>query len=110
VLVQRCSDCGTWVHYPRQRCSGCLSDRLEWTPTSGRGVVHTFTVTSVPTSPEFADEMPQIISVVELEEGPRVTTTLVDLSPPEVAIGLPVVAAFDAGDDGTTLLRFRPRP
>ena len=56
----------------------------------------------------FEDEVPQIITVVELPEGVRISTTLVDIDPDDVRIGLSVVPAFDHGVDGITLLRYRP--
>ena len=108
VELQRCDDCGRWVHYPRSRCPACLSDRLTWTPVDGTGVVYTFTVAEQPTAPPFADEVPQLLAIVELTEGVRVSTTLVDVDPGAIAIGMPVTPVFDHGADGLTLLRFRP--
>ena len=110
ILLQRCDECATWVYYPRVRCPQCLSDRLTWMPVDGRGTVYTFTVALQPTAPPFADEVPQLLGVVELTEGVRLSTTLVDVDPTAVSIGMPVTPMFDHGDDGLTLLRFRPRP
>jgi uncharacterized OB-fold protein len=96
------------VHYPRHRCPVCLSDRLSWQVVGSEATVYTFTVARRPTSAAFADEVPQIIAVVELDVGVRLTTTIVDADPSAVRIGLPVSAVFDAGDHGVTLLRFTP--
>jgi uncharacterized protein len=109
VELQHCDDCGRWVYYPRSRCPACLSDRLTWTAVAGDGFVYTFTVAEQPTAPPFADEVPQLLAVVELTEGVRVSTTLVDVDRDALAVGLPVEPVFDHGDDGLTLLRFRPR-
>jgi uncharacterized OB-fold protein len=108
IVVQRCGACGGWVHYPRNRCSHCLSDDLAFHEVTGAGVVHTYTVSRQPTAPPFADEVPQIIAVVELTEGVRVTTTLVEVEPEAVRVGMAVTPVFDHGDDATTLLRYRP--
>ena len=108
VALQRCDECATWVYYPRSRCPHCLSDRLTWADVDGRGAVYTFTVAVQPTAPPFADEVPQLLAVVELTEAVRVSTTLVDVDPAAVAIGMAVAPVFDHGDDGITLLRFRP--
>jgi uncharacterized OB-fold protein len=113
VVLQRCDDCGRWVHYPRSRCPSCLSDRLTWTEVDGLGTVYTFTVAEQPTAPPFADEVPQLIAIVELTEGVRLSTTLVDVDPSAISVGMPVAPVFDHGDhdqDGITLLRFRPQP
>jgi uncharacterized OB-fold protein len=106
VALQRCDDCDEWVYYPRARCPRCLSDRLAWSTVDGRGVVYTFTVAEQPTAPPFADEVPQLLAVVELTEGVRLSTTLVDVDPGAVSVGLAVEPVFD---HGLTLLRFRPR-
>jgi uncharacterized OB-fold protein len=112
IVIPRCDRCGTWVWYPRPRCTGCLGDQLTWTPVTGAGTVHTFTVTRQPIHPAFADETPQVQAIVELAEGIRMTTTLVGLDPETVeaatVIGLAVEPMFDDGPDGITLLRFRP--
>jgi len=108
VMLQRCDRCATWVYYPRARCPRCLSDQLTWTDVDGGGSVYTFAVAVQPTAPPFADEVPQLLAIVELAEGVRVSTTLVGVDPAAIAIGMPVTPVFDHGDDGITLLRFRP--
>jgi uncharacterized protein len=110
VALQHCAACGAWVHYPRARCVRCLSADLRWEEVSGRGTVFTFTVTRQATAPPFADEVPQLIAIVELDEGVHVTSTIVDAAPDAVRIGAPVEAVFDHGDDGITLLRHRLTP
>jgi uncharacterized protein len=108
VVLQRCGRCQAWVHHPRSRCPVCLADALAWHEVAGTGVVHTFTVARYPTAPPFADQVPQLLAVVELDEGVRMTTTLVDVDPEAVRIGMAVAPVFDHGADGRTLLRFRP--
>jgi uncharacterized OB-fold protein len=108
IRVQHCDACGAWVHYPRHRCPHCLADRLSWHVVGRDATVYTFTVGRRPTAAPFADEVPQLIAVVELTVGVRMTTTLVGVRPDDVHVGMPVTAVFDAGDDGVTLLRFRP--
>jgi uncharacterized protein len=74
---------------------------------SGRGTVFTYTVARRPTHPAFADRVPYVIAVVELAEGPKLTTNIVDVDPDDVTIGLAVEASFeDVGD--VTLVNFRP--
>ena len=108
IRLQRCRDCSSWVFYPRPRCSTCLSDALDWHPVSGRGRVYSYTVARQATHPAFAAEVPQLRAIVELDEGVRMTTTMVDVAPEELAVGLRVAPVFDHGSDGVTLLRFRP--
>jgi hypothetical protein len=108
IQLQRCDACEAWVYYPRSHCPACLSPELTWTEVSGRGRLHSFTVARQPTSAHFAGLEPQLIAVVELEEGVRLTTTLVGVDPAELQVGLPVAPVFDHVDDDHTLLRYRP--
>ena len=80
VKLQKCDDCDAWVFYPRSRCPNCLSDALTWHTVSGLGTLYTFTIARQPTSPHFAGEVPQRLGVVELDEGVRLTTTLVNVA------------------------------
>ncbi len=115
VELQRCGACDSWVYYPRARCPRCLSADLTWHEVSGCGHLFSYSVTHQPTTYQFADEMPQVIAIVELDEGPRLTTTLVGVEPSdlggavhgELTLGAKVVPVFDHGDDGLTLLRYR---
>src|SRR5437870_5888647 len=65
IRMQRCASCNGWVHYPRTRCSHCLSDQLSWQDVEGTGAVYTFSVARQPTTAAFLDETPQVIAVVE---------------------------------------------
>jgi uncharacterized OB-fold protein len=108
VLLQQCGDCQGWVFYPRSRCSHCLSDRLEWREVSGRGTLYTFTIARSPTSPHFADEAPQRLAVVQLEQGVRLTTTLVNVADADIRIGMQLKPYFDAVSADAVLLRYQP--
>ncbi len=107
VSIQRCRDCKTWVFYPRSNCSHCLSRALEWCEVSGNGTLHAFTIARVPTAPFFEDELPQLLAVVELDEGVRLTTTLVNVEPEDIRIGMRVRPVFEPAGD-VTLLRYEP--
>jgi uncharacterized OB-fold protein len=108
VKLQRCEACGTWVFYPRNRCSTCLSDALEWHEVPGTGSLYTFTIARQPTSPHFASEVPQRLAVVELDEGVRLTTTLINVADADIRIGMRVRPFFDPVSDEITLLRYQP--
>ena len=108
VQIQRCDACDSWVFYPRTRCPSCLSDRLVWRAVSGHGVLYTYTVARQPTAPHFADETPQRLAVVELDERVRVTSTLVNVEPPDIVIGMRLQPYFDQVSDTITLLRYQP--
>ena len=108
VQIQRCDACDSWVFYPRTRCPSCLGNQLVWHEVSGRGVLYTYTLARQPTAPHFADETPQQLAVVELDEGVRVTSTLVNVEPSDIVIGMRLRPYFDQVSDAITLLRYQP--
>lgn len=108
VRLQQCDACSHWIFFPRAHCPRCASTNLSWRPVDGTGVVYTYTVARVPTLPEFADEMPQILAVVEFDEGPRLNTTLVGVAEAELRVGMRVRPVFDERPGTATLLRFTP--
>jgi uncharacterized protein len=95
----RCQACGWWLHPPGPICPECLSTDLAVEATSGRAVVHTYTVNHQPWYPGL--EPPYVIAIVELpeQEGLRVTTNIVGCDPGDVSIGMPVQVTFDHYDD-----------
>ncbi len=60
----------------------------------------------VPTLPEFTDEMPQLLAVVALDEGPHLNTTIVGVDPADLRVGMRLRAVFDERPGAVTLLRF----
>ncbi len=108
IKLQKCNDCSAWVFYPRSCCSSCLSDALSWHEVSGSATLYTFTIARQPTSPHFASEVPQRLAVVELDEGVRLTTTLVNVAEADIRIGMRLKPYFEPVTDDVTLLRYQP--
>ena len=105
LRIQRCRACGRHVFYPRAVCPHCTTGELGWVEASGHGVVHSFTV--VHRAPaEYREEVPYVVALVELDEGVRMLTRLVDVEPAAVGVGLPVEISV-RGDP--KLPYFRPR-
>ena len=108
LYVQRCRSCGTIRLPPRAVCPVCLSSQVEWVRASGRGTVYSFTVTHQNQAPGFREELPYVLAIVELEEGPRIMTNVVGAAPDAVRIGMPVEVVFDDVTPEVTLAKFRP--
>lgn len=105
--LQRCEDCGHWLFYPRRHCPSCFSKAVSWQQASGQATLYSFTLARIPTLPEFEDEYPQALAVVELAEGVRMNTTLVGLEDNEIKIGMQLKPVFvRANAAGQILLRF----
>ena len=107
VRIQQC-DHGHWLFFPRTHCPTCGSRALTWKTVSGEGTLYTYTVARVPTLPEFSDEMPQLLAVVELEQGVHINTTMVGVAPEDLRVGQRVRPVFDERPGSVTLLRFTP--
>lgn len=88
LLVQRCEDCGKAVFYPRGICPHCWSPRLKWDEASGRGRLKSFSVVHKPGHPSWLPVAPYVVGLVELEEGPTMTSFI--LAEDEPAVGDPV--------------------
>ena len=111
IQLQRCSGCARFIYYPRNVCPSCLGGDLVWTPISGRGVVHAFTIPHRHPNPAFGSTVPYVVALVELEEGPRMLSNLmeVDPTPEAVTVGMSVEIVYEDVSDDVTLPKFRPR-
>ena len=111
MRVQCCEACGTHVFYPRPVCPACFSASLTWVPVSGRGTLYSFTVVHH-APPEFRSEGQYVVALVELEEGVRLLSTLVEVAPDpasgEIQMGMPLELVYDDVTPEVTLPRFRP--
>lgn len=108
LRLQRCAECQSYVFYPRSVCPHCLSERLEWANAGGRGKVYSYTIVRRAMNPWFADDVPYVFAIVELAEGPRVTTNIVNCAPDDVRVDMPVKATYDNVTPETALLKFEP--
>ena len=108
LLLQRCLSCATLIHYPRAWCPRCWKTDLEWVESRGRGRVVTFTVVHQAPFESYAAEVPYVLAVVRLEEGPQMMTNVVGISPAQVRIDLAVEVVFEEREGGFRVPLFRP--
>ena len=104
--IQRCADCGKLRHPPRPMCDACGSQRYDSIEASGKGTVHTFTVIHYPPFPGY--EYPIIAAIIDLEEGERIASSIVDCKPEACSIGMPVQLVIHEDEDGFKLPLFKP--
>jgi uncharacterized OB-fold protein len=107
LLIQRCPACGHRQFYPRALCTSCGATP-EWEEASGRGTVHTFTVIHQNHARPFRDLLPYVVAIVELEEGVRMMGNIVDCSPGDVSIGMPVEVHLVTAEDEIGVAFWRP--
>lgn len=107
LVVQRCGACGTLRFPPEVGCYECGSMESSWVSMSGRATLWSWTVGHPPLLPFFAERAPWPVVVVQLEEGPRMVTNVVDVPVEQYVIGMPLVAEYEDVADDVTLVVFR---
>jgi uncharacterized OB-fold protein len=106
--VPHCNACGHYWFPPSASCPHCLSTDFAFTPVSGRGKVFSFVTFHRVYHPAFEQEVPYVVALVELEEGPRLLTNIVGVPPDKVACEMPVKVVFDDVGDGVAVPKFTP--
>jgi hypothetical protein len=109
LIVQRCAECGATRFPAVQTCSSCLASDMRWIETKGIGEVFSFVIMHQIYHPWFADKTPYVVAQIKLDEGPRILSTVIDVEPDEVRIGMAVEVAFQKCSDEISLPVFRVR-
>jgi uncharacterized OB-fold protein len=106
LLVQRCTQCDTYVFIPQPCCTNCQSAALAWVESSGRGKVYSFSVVQRAPRPQF--DVPYAVAIIELEEGWYMLSNVLECPMEQVAVNLPVQVAFRKMTEEITLPYFIP--
>ncbi|MFI6089224.1 Zn-ribbon domain-containing OB-fold protein [Streptomyces sp. NPDC051218] len=109
LLIRRCGRCGEAHHYPREFCPHCWSEDVTWQRASGHATLYTWSVVHRNDLPPFGTRVPYVAAVVDLAEGPRMMTEIVDCEEGELRIGMALEAGFRDVGEGTVVPVFRPR-
>jgi uncharacterized OB-fold protein len=108
LRMQKCLACG-YIRFPLSPiCPKCHSMQAEWTELSGRGTIYSFTVYRVAFHPAFKDDIPYVLAIVQLDEGPCMESNIIGCPVEEVSIGMKVEVSFDDVTINVTLPKFRP--
>ena len=108
LLLQRCAACGHHQFYPRLLCTHCMSGDLDWHEAAGRGRVKSFTIIRRPLTEAYADDVPYVVALVELAEGPTMMSNVVGCDPESVTIGMDVAVDFERRTEEIAVPVFRP--
>jgi uncharacterized OB-fold protein len=106
LRMQRCLECGEVFFFPRAFCPECSSDRLEWFDCSGHATLYSYTIVHRQTTPEIA--APYVLALVDLEEGPRMMSHIIDCPHDRLAVGMDLQVTFQGRIAGKPLPRFHP--
>ncbi|MEU2504136.1 Zn-ribbon domain-containing OB-fold protein [Streptomyces sp. NPDC007863] len=110
LLIRRCRACDRPHHYPREFCPHCWSEDGEWTEASGRATLYTWSVVHRNDLPPFGDRVPYVAAVVDLAEGPRMMTRVVDVPEHALRPDMELTVAFETGEDGVAVPVFTTPP
>jgi len=103
-----CPRCVAWIFYPRHWCPHCYGSELEWRETGGRGSVYSFSVVHQAPFEAYEAEVPYVLAIIELAEGPHLMANVVDCAPETVHVGMPVRVVFETRAEGFKLPQFTP--
>ena len=106
LTSQRCRDCGRYVFIPQEFCRYCHSFSLEWVRVAGRGTVYSYSTVWRPQTPAF--DTPYVVAIIELAEGYKMLSNLVECDETEVHVGMSVEVTFRRRGSEIVLPMFRP--
>jgi uncharacterized protein len=107
LLIQHCPSCGSRQFYPRSMCTTCGTDP-EWEEATGRGTVYTFTVIRQQGAEPFKGEVPYVVAMIALDEGPMMMGNVTGCPPEAVSIGLVVRAYSIEVEAGVGVVYWEP--
>lgn len=102
LLLKSCLGCSKPHFYPRELCPHCYGDQFQWIEAVGTGEIYTYTVCHRPAGPAFAEDVPYVIAIVALDEGPQMMTRIAGARD-SARIGARVKVKFEPQGDGLVL-------
>ena len=105
--LQRCNECDTVLWFPRRQCPSCWTENISTFDASGKGIIYSFAVIRKGAM-LYKEAGPFVVAYVELAEGPRVMTNIVECDVDAVKVGMPVEVVWHDTGQGNALYRFRP--
>ncbi len=109
LLIRKCRECSEIHFMPRYLCPKCWSADLDWIEASGKGVVHSFSVVRRAPMAAFAERVPYVVALIDLEEGPRMMANIIGDNALETRIGDAVHLCFEDRGEGAKIPQFTKR-
>ena len=108
LRMQKCKQCGH-IRYPISIvCPQCSSIEAEWVLLGGNGTIYSFAIYRVAYHPAFKDDVPYVVAIIQLAEGPRMESNIIGCKVEDVKVEMPVTVYFDDVTDQIALPKFRP--
>jgi hypothetical protein len=108
LVFQQCRSCEQKIFFPRLMCHRCLSKDLDWVKSSGRGTVYSYTIIYQVAHESFASDVPYVYAIIELEEGVRMISNVINADPLKLRIGMAVKVVFEKATEEISIPKFEP--
>ena len=108
LRLQQCTQCGQTRYPPSIVCPKCHSTEAEWVRLSGKGKVFSFVSFHYVYNNAFRNDIPYAAASIELEEGPRMMSNIIECNPEDIRIDMPVKVHFEDVTDEFALPKFKP--
>jgi uncharacterized OB-fold protein len=110
LMLPKCNACGHVFWYPRVACPKCQARDIGWVQSKGRGTLHSFEIGHQSFNKAFKVAVPYVLAMVELAEGPRMLSNLINIEPDpkKIKCDMPVEVVFQKLTDDVTLPLFQP--
>nr|WP_090277350.1 OB-fold domain-containing protein [Mycolicibacterium komanii]CRL71699.1 putative nucleic-acid-binding protein containing a Zn-ribbon [Mycolicibacterium komanii] len=106
LMINACGSCGRNSLYARPFCPHCWSEDVRLAPATGRSRLYTWSVIHQNVAP--FDAVPYVVAMVDLDEGPRLMTEIVDCPAERLSAGMQLEIGFREDDNGFVVPVFRP--
>ena len=108
LLLKRCRNCGHIDHPPYLFCTSCGDEEHEWIEASGKGTLYAYAINTYGVPFPFMEDLPYVVAMIDLEEGPRMISNIVTKDPQTLKNGIPVEVFFEEVTAEITLPKWRP--
>ena len=108
LLLKKCKRCGYIDHPPYLYCTSCMGEECEWIEASGRAILYAYAVNTYAVPFPFWDDMPYVLALIELKEGPRMISNIIDCDIKDLKNGMELEVVFEDVSEDITLPKWRP--
>jgi uncharacterized OB-fold protein len=108
LLLKKCSSCGHIDHPPYLYCTECSSEESEWVEASGKATLYAYAVNVYGVPFAFMEDLPYVLALVDLPEGPRMISNIVGCDPKDLRNGMGLEVVFDDVSPEVTLPKWKP--
>ena len=108
LLLKKCGNCGEIDHPPYLFCTNCMAEEHEWIEASGKGTLYSYAINTFGVPFPFWDDMPYVLAIIDLDEGPRVISNIVECDLDRLENQMRLEVVFDDVSPEVTLPKWRP--